>query len=568
MAIAYQGSADLSNNSGGGTLTHSYTVNASSDILFVGFLGDLVSGHDDITGVTYAGSSMTLIAKTTTGSRFSYLYYLANPATGANNVVITSTNSHYLIAVAADYSGAATTGIPDADTAFATLGTATTLTPVASSVWGIMIGGCFQATISAQSGCTLRTHSAAFSDIGLFDTNASVGPGAFTMGWNGGLSNGSTDFLTSIVASFGPSGTIANKGSGDLGNNGGGGTLTKSYTVNASSNMLFVGFLGDSVGGHDDITGVTYNGASMTLVAKTTSGTSNSRYSYLYFLANPSTGANNVVITSTNSHYLIALAADYSGTAGTIDAHTVNAEQPIVMTKSISSITNNAWGIALGGCNGDSSNAITATTGTLRVQGASFHDICILDTNAAVSPAGSFTLAWKTTTGGQNGQALTSIMAAFAPVPPSNVWYPRPIEQDPFVFRFDTADLRPRLILVPPSTSNIWIPHGFEQGAVRQFNPYEDRNRIVWPYMFTPTGTTLTGNIISVRQTSATAITIYLPASPIKGKLYLITDTLGVCGSHNFAIHDHANNPITTMSTNGASVGLYHDGVGWVVAFS
>ena len=80
--IAFNAAADLTNNGGTtNSLTHSYTVSSGANrILYVALLGDTIGGNDDITGVTYAGVSMTLITKVVTGNvganRFQYLYRL------------------------------------------------------------------------------------------------------------------------------------------------------------------------------------------------------------------------------------------------------------------------------------------------------------------------------------------------------------------------------------------------------------------------------------------------------------------------------------------------------------
>ena len=68
--------------------TFSHTVNAgNASCLVVRFQG---VNADTVTGVTYAGTAMTYFTKYNNGSRYAYIYYLANPALGANNVVISA----------------------------------------------------------------------------------------------------------------------------------------------------------------------------------------------------------------------------------------------------------------------------------------------------------------------------------------------------------------------------------------------------------------------------------------------------------------------------------------------
>src|SRR5208282_1781067 len=97
MAIARQGSSSGGNNSGvTNSLTFSYSVNALSDFLIVALMGDTIT--DDVTGVTYNGVSMVLASKyiplVNDNTRCTYIYYLLNPATGANNIVASSTSIH------------------------------------------------------------------------------------------------------------------------------------------------------------------------------------------------------------------------------------------------------------------------------------------------------------------------------------------------------------------------------------------------------------------------------------------------------------------------------------------
>lgn len=74
---------------GGGTasstsITQSHTIGAGSNRLLV----VCVYGPNTITGATFAGQNMTLLGAGPYSS-FSYIYYMVNPPTGANNIVMT-----------------------------------------------------------------------------------------------------------------------------------------------------------------------------------------------------------------------------------------------------------------------------------------------------------------------------------------------------------------------------------------------------------------------------------------------------------------------------------------------
>src|ERR1700741_5190896 len=87
----------------------------------------------------------------------------------------------------------------------------------------------------------------------------------------------------------------------DGGNNGGSsGSLSFNHQVMTSATpLLFVCLMGDnSPGGNDDITGVTYNSAALTLVQKFAASGSNNRFTYLYMLPNAATGTHSVAVSA------------------------------------------------------------------------------------------------------------------------------------------------------------------------------------------------------------------------------------------------------------------------------
>jgi hypothetical protein len=77
----------------GTTRTWSHTCGAGADRLLLVHV-EIASTNDWVTGVTYNGVAMTQIAHEGDFATMStYLYALVAPATGANNVVVTSSNS-------------------------------------------------------------------------------------------------------------------------------------------------------------------------------------------------------------------------------------------------------------------------------------------------------------------------------------------------------------------------------------------------------------------------------------------------------------------------------------------
>jgi len=89
MAIAIQASLNINPYSGSGvtSLTRSFTIGGSDRYLVVGILD--VSG-DNATSCTYGGVAMTQLGKVNAvTSRYVYMYGLANPTTGTNDIVYT-----------------------------------------------------------------------------------------------------------------------------------------------------------------------------------------------------------------------------------------------------------------------------------------------------------------------------------------------------------------------------------------------------------------------------------------------------------------------------------------------
>ncbi len=100
--------------SGTSPLTFSHTVTGSNTILLVGFLG---TGNPDadITSVTYNGVAMTqAVENLADANEDVYIYYLVNPATGANNVQISWSGTHTIAGRAYSLTGAKQSAQPDA----------------------------------------------------------------------------------------------------------------------------------------------------------------------------------------------------------------------------------------------------------------------------------------------------------------------------------------------------------------------------------------------------------------------------------------------------------------------
>ncbi|HYH69137.1 MAG TPA: hypothetical protein VD866_30870 [Urbifossiella sp.] len=155
------------------SLTYSHTCTGSNRVLLVGVF--ITSSSDLVTGVTYNGVAMTRIGTVTQGSERSYLYGLVNPASGANNVVVTCSGSTSIFADSASYTGSNQLYLPDA-TNTGNSGSATSLaiatTTVNDNCWTVMFGRT-SSSWSAGAGTTIRgtpdTHN-------ICDSNAAKTP--------------------------------------------------------------------------------------------------------------------------------------------------------------------------------------------------------------------------------------------------------------------------------------------------------------------------------------------------------------------------------------------------------
>lgn len=107
---------------------------------------------------------------------------------------------------------------------------------------------------------------------------------------------------------------------------------TFSHTCTGSNLMLFVDCMGNA---WDTITGVTYNGVSMTLVSKLKQWAQNI-YWYTFALFNPSPWANNVVVTSSVSTSIYATSTSYTWVSQTTTFDAV----------ATSSISGSSWNLS------------------------------------------------------------------------------------------------------------------------------------------------------------------------------------------------------------------------------
>lgn len=202
--IAFDNKIDGGISSSAATsFSYSFTVGTGANrILFVGAWG---ATTDVLTGATYGGISMVLVGKVQCPSdRWVYLWYLTNPASGANNVVISSSTGTSISSQAASYTGAAQTGQPDSSNTIT--GTiqqnwSASLTTVADNSWTIAF-----MRESLGSATTVNTGTTILEDnpngTHLYDSTSAVNPAGSTS-LSGLISRGTAN-IGIVAASFAP----------------------------------------------------------------------------------------------------------------------------------------------------------------------------------------------------------------------------------------------------------------------------------------------------------------------------------------------------------------------------
>lgn len=220
MAIAFDAVAGAKDSSGAVTsLTFSHTCTGSNRLLIVsGSVTSLTART--ITGVTYAGTSMTFVITATASQVVSFMYILVNPTTGANNVVVTISGvtdglNKQFNAISSSYTGCAQSGQPDSHGTNVLNGSTVTNFPVsttvvASNCWLVGTASEDAGDIAAGAAGTGTTYRgvAEFNQI-IADSNGTVGTGSQTLNWGRA---GSTGNISGIVISISAFGTTAATG--------------------------------------------------------------------------------------------------------------------------------------------------------------------------------------------------------------------------------------------------------------------------------------------------------------------------------------------------------------------
>lgn len=187
-------------------------------------------------------------------------------------------------------------------------------------------------------------------------------------------------------------------------------TQTTPMTISTTADrLLLVGVLGDAT--TDYVTGVTFNGAALTLVDKQNSVPGSVYWQYLWALLAPSSGTHNIVVTASTSTQLSTFAASYTGVLQTgqpnVASETSGTGNPYTM--GLTTTLAGSW--TAGFVNAsvgliDSTGFTTRSADTIPVFGVSLGD-----SNGPHATPGAVTMA----VAGGGGQKQSQIVA-FGPV--------------------------------------------------------------------------------------------------------------------------------------------------------
>lgn len=207
MAIAFDAHAEADSGASVSSLSYAHTCSGVNRFLLVSIENANAAG-DIVTGVTYAGVSMSRVntfALSTLGQ--GYVYQLAAPSLGSNNIVISTSTTTTLAARSASYTGVIQVSPVDNSTTSTTLSTSTTFTTtmaVVDKVWVYLFAMSDHGVLSGSGTAFFRGGGSA-TNIADFDSNAAATPaGSWSM--TATSSSGLSSWGTSMV-SFKPAAT-------------------------------------------------------------------------------------------------------------------------------------------------------------------------------------------------------------------------------------------------------------------------------------------------------------------------------------------------------------------------
>lgn len=189
--------------------------------------------------------------------------------------------------------------------------------------------------------------------------------------------------------------------------------LTWSHTNASNSNRLLVVAISVGATTSPNCSGVTYNGSAMTLLGSARS--TSTIQATLWYLLNPSTGANTISATVTGTGNLTANGAATSyynvKQSAQPDAVAGNIGSSSVATLSVTTVADNSWVVGFVTANGVTTPVAALTSRqTFNNSGGTVFKSNLQDNNGPKTPAGAITVNWTGTLSAWGAQA-----ASFSP---------------------------------------------------------------------------------------------------------------------------------------------------------
>lgn len=206
MAIAFDAATRFLPGTGT-TATFAHTVTGSNTVLIV---FSNIQVNNTLT-CTYNGVSMTQVYKQTTnvGNIYQYAFILINPATGTNNVVLTSgVSANWSAQMALSYTGCDQTTQPDSFNS-TTFGPGTgndtlSTTVVAANSW--IVYGLYPTNNDPDAIVAQNNQQRLNGNGNAGDSNGTVSTGAISGGWHFALSDTNAIGAISIAPAAGGGG--------------------------------------------------------------------------------------------------------------------------------------------------------------------------------------------------------------------------------------------------------------------------------------------------------------------------------------------------------------------------